>query len=218
MSPIGLQAGVVAAALFGCRLALASTPSQFHVGLYFAMGSGLVVYAKHVGLTNYDLGFAGSDSPGGGGGSGCWGSVVAALVVLSLLVVAAVPAGRRLLADDRFDQVSAADASLKLLIDIPLIVGFEELAFRGVFLGVLTRRCSERRAVAASSVLFGLWHILSAGSNPAAIAGTVIVTTVAGVVFAVVRLRDATIASPLLVHGLLNGTAYSLGWLSTHQL
>ena len=93
---------------------------------------------------------------------------------------------------------------------------FEEVLFRTVLLGALLTRWSTRTALAASSVLFGLWHVVPAwettsGSVVAtagAIVGTVVVTTVAGLLFGGLRLRSRSVVAPILAHIGTNSFAY----------
>jgi membrane protease YdiL (CAAX protease family) len=77
-----------------------------------------------------------------------------------------------------------------------------------------------------TSVLFGFWHVLPAldvtststaisqGGRPAGrrrvlltVVGTVVFTTLAGVVFAELRRRSGSIVAPLLLHWATNGLA-----------
>ena len=79
-------------------------------------------------------------------------------------------------------------------------------------------------AVAVSSLLFGLWHVLPAlqsiadnlsDETPdqklgtlAHVAGTVAATRVAGVGFAILRLRSKSILAPVIVHAAVNSSAF----------
>jgi membrane protease YdiL (CAAX protease family) len=104
------------------------------------------------------------------------------------------------------------------LVIIPLGTAlFEETIFRGVLLGVLMRATARRAAVITSAVLFGLWHVPAAlsdaqGESAAAtvgiLAGTIAVTTVAGVLFAWLRLRSGSLAAPVLAHIATNSVTY----------
>ena len=83
----------------------------------------------------------------------------------------------------------------------------------------------------ASTLLFGLWHILptldTLETNPAgdvldspagigvAIAGAVVTTSIAGVVFAWLRLRASSVVAPIVLHLAINSSAYLAGWLVT---
>ena len=157
--------------------------------------------------------------------------VIAALSVLALIAtVVAIPPSRELFADDRFLGESPTAMLYEVLLRIPLATALaEELAFRGVVLGMLLLWVSPLRAVVLSSILFGLWHVLPAfdslETNPAAdvvsgplatfgeVSVQVAVTALAGIGFAWLRLRDNHIAAPALTHWALNGSAYAAGWL-----
>jgi len=158
------------------------------------------------------------------------GAAAAAIVAGSIIALAVLPFSREFLADDRFAGESTSAMLVQVLIRIPVATALaEELAFRGVALGLLLRWMSPLRAVLASSALFGLWHILPAidalDTNPAAdlASGTlatigevgiqVLVTGIAGGAFAWLRFRATSIVAPVLAHWSLNGAAYLVGWL-----
>ena len=159
------------------------------------------------------------------------GAAAAAVLALVLAVGAALPATRDLFADRRVDQQSVTLLLYHTLVRIPLgTVVLEETLFRGVLLGLALRRWSPRAAVAFSSVLFGLWHVLPArgvsGVNPVVATATqgalrhvllvvlaVTATALAGVVFCWMRLRARSLAAPAVLHLASNGLAYLLAWI-----
>lgn len=145
-----------------------------------------------------------------------WGGVALAVVTAGYLVVLAVPSGREALADPAIAAMGTAELLVRALVLIPLgTVLFEEVAFRGVLLAVASRHLSRRAAIAGTSVVFGLWHVRTAaddvapGVDPflagASTAGTVLVTTVGGVVLAVLRLRSGSLLAPMGLHLGTNG-------------
>ena len=158
------------------------------------------------------------------------GAAAAAVLVVVLAVVAALPATRDLFADRRVDQHSVTLLLYHTLVRIPLgTVVLEETLFRGVLLGLALRRWSPRVAVAFSSVLFGLWHLLPArgvsGFNPVvatASQGTlrqvlvlllaVAATALAGAVLCWLRLGARSLAAPAVLHLAGNSLAYLLAW------
>jgi uncharacterized protein len=94
----------------------------------------------------------------------------------------------------------------------------EEVAFRGVLLGLLATLLGTRRAVVLSSLLFGLWHVRPAwgmavangaglGVGLASVAGSVVVTAIAGLAFCWLRLRTGHLAAPLVTHAGMNALA-----------
>ena len=132
--------------------------------------------------------------------------------------VLTVPAVRGAIAGS---GATPARAVRDAVLTIPLTtVVPEEFAFRGVLFGLLG---GNRRAAVASSVLFGLWHMLPAlGDGPAnatvgdivgddrrgvavRTAGTVLVTAVGGLLMAEVRLRSGSLLAPVLLHWAVNG-------------
>jgi uncharacterized protein len=157
------------------------------------------------------------------------GAVSMAIVGLAVILVALIPTARVVLADDRFIDVPTSEMLYHTLIRIPLATSVaEDLAFRGVLLGLLLAWMAPLRAVLVTSALFGLWHILPAmtslestnavgGAGSPVAVGTVIaqvmLTGVAGAVFCWLRLRAGHVTAPALAHWGLNGTAFLTGWL-----
>ncbi len=158
------------------------------------------------------------------------GAAAIGVAVLAVAVASAVPVSRALLADGRFVGVAMSGVLYETAGRIPIgTVLAEEIAFRGALLGMLLRWTSPLRATVVSSVLFGLWHVLPAiaalesatavglpaGLHVTAVAvgGQVMVTALAGVVFAWLRFRGDSLAAPALAHWGLNGAAYVAGWL-----
>ena len=150
-----------------------------------------------------------------------WGAVAVGLVAGAYVVGLAVPAIRRLFLDVRH-RVGPARAARRALLVVPLgVVVLEEVAFRGVLWGLLEVEHGAAWASAASSVLFGAWHVLPAvdgvrasrardepmarGTLVRQVAGTVVFTTVAGLVFALLRQWSGSLLAPFLLHWATNG-------------
>ncbi|SCX57169.1 CAAX protease self-immunity [Klenkia marina] len=138
-----------------------------------------------------------------------WGGLVLAVVGTGYLVALAVPPVHALL-DAAAELGTTAELLLRLLVFIPLgTVLAEELAFRGVLLGMALRRLPVRWAVVWCSVVFGLWHVSTARTPDAvdgapattlAVLGTVVATAVAGALFAWLRLRSGSLLAPVAAH------------------
>ncbi|WP_326820012.1 CPBP family intramembrane glutamic endopeptidase [Streptosporangium sp. NBC_01756] len=93
----------------------------------------------------------------------------------------AIPATRRFFRDERALSLSRSRALEEALLQVPIgTVLLEEVGFRGVLHALLARSYGPRTAVAVSSALFGLWHVLPAidmtAANPA-LSGLVSVET-----------------------------------------
>jgi len=158
------------------------------------------------------------------------GLACVAVVIAALGVVAAFPATREFLADNRFLGVGPPEMLFETLARIPIGTALaEEVAFRGVVLGMLLLWTSPLRAVVWSSALFGLWHVLPAidalatssaadiASGPfatfAEVGVQVVITAVVGAGFAWLRLASRSIVAPALAHYGINAGAYAVGWL-----
>jgi uncharacterized protein len=224
----GLALGlVVALAVAGNAVINLLIPSPVYIPAALLLAVLAVLVAVRVG--GCDAGDLGLDREQLGHGFRL-GAAVAALFALVLAVGAALPVTRDLFADRRVDPYSVTLLLYHTLLRIPLgTVVLEETLFRGVLLGLALRRWSPRVAVAFSSVLFGLWHLLPArgvsGFNPVvatASQGTlrqvlvillaVAATALAGVVFCWLRLRAHSLAAPAVLHLAGNSLAYLLAW------
>jgi uncharacterized protein len=182
-----------------------------------ALTAGLLIAARRAGLGAAALGLTRERLSDGLR----WG--VGAVVAIAVVVWAgvafaeALPFVPTLLADERA-QLEGAELAIAVLVRIPLGTAlFEEVVFRGLLLAVFLRCCPPRVAVLASSVVFGLWHIAPTavslelnGATPtsaagmAAIAGTVALTTVAGLAFTWLRWRSGSLLAPVLAHWATN--------------
>lgn len=153
--------------------------------------------------------------------------VVTLAVLLGVVLAERVPGADLLLADERA-ELSTSTLVRHALWRIPVGTAlFEEVAFRGVLLGLLLRRTSTVRAVAGSSLVFGLWHVaptmvaleinevaVTSWQGAATIAGAVGVTTVAGVLFGLLRLGSGSLLAPVLAHWATNGTGLVAAWVA----
>lgn len=190
-------------------------------------GMALLVAVARSGEVSWD--YLGLD-PGSFGQGVKVGLVGVGAVIAAVTVVAALPISRDFFADDRFVGVGTAEMLYESLIRIPLGTALaEEVAFRGVLLGLLLMWLSPLKATLISSALFGLWHILpgldALETNPAGdfaggwlgtvggVAVQVAVTALAGALFAWLRFRGRSVAASVLVHWALNAAAYVAGWL-----
>ena len=178
---------------------------------------GLTVVARASDLSAADLGLARRTWASGLR----WGGVAAAVVAAGYGIAALIPGIAGAVAED---APSWPDALLKALVLIPLTTVIpEEYAFRGVLWGLLRRQSGRRVATAVSSALFGLWHVFPALGGGAAndsvagvlgdgvagavlrVAGTVLFTGLAGVLFCELRDRSDSLLAPILLHWAVNG-------------
>ena len=152
-----------------------------------------------------------------------WAGAVIAVVAVVLAAGAALPLTRAAFRDSRY-HLDLAQALLTAFVLIPLgTVLLEEVAFRGVLWGLFRRLRGTVAATAASSALFGVWHVLPslglAASNEAVggavgtgrsaqavtVLGTVLFTAAAGVVFCELRRRSGSLLAPAGLHWAVNG-------------
>jgi len=177
----------------------------------FLLGVG-----RAAGLTWEQLGLG----PGSLARGARWGGLCAGIVVAGFAAVLAVPPAHRFLRDVRY-RLGIRSALATAFLAVPLgTVLFEEVAFRGVLWGLVEDAEGPVWATAATSLLFGTWHVLPAldlartntalaGSGSRAkvavtVLGTVAFTAAAGVLFAELRRRSGSLVAPILLHWATN--------------
>lgn len=153
--------------------------------------------------------------------------------VLTVVTIGALlPFTREFFMADRYATLSGAIIAAMIVIPLQTVIP-EELAFRGVLNSALNRATGMRGALAAGSLLFGLWHVssslgLTEGNKGLlavfgdglfgqiiGIAGAVIATAAAGFVFTWLRRRSQSLLAPIALHWSLNGAgalAAALVW------
>ena len=163
------------------------------------------------------------------------GAVAGTCAAAAVLAAAAVPATSRFFLDDRATAGAEGGGLAAGLARITFAaVPPEELTYRSALLGLWLGNGSQAGAVAWSSALFGLSHILPTRSTmgqtalgqhlerrplrqAAFVAGNVAVTGAAGAVFGWLRLRSGSVLAPLLAHVALNDSALLAG-RAAHRL
>ncbi|MGY1604567.1 CPBP family intramembrane glutamic endopeptidase [Geodermatophilus sp. SYSU D00815] len=208
----GLAGGLAAVLAAWNNLVVTRLPGYpgSYVVANVAAAAAAVAAARASGLTWEELGLARRRSPSGlRWGGACFGAVAAGYGI-----ALAVPALRPLLTDARIGGLDGGEVAYQALVRVPLgTVLWEEVAFRGVLLAALARLVSLPAALAASSALFGIWHVrptlaaLAANDvveGPWHTAGAVLLaclgTAAAGVLFCWLRLRSGSLLAPALLH------------------
>jgi uncharacterized protein len=150
-------------------------------------------------------------------------ALAAVAVVLTVIAVGALlPWTRPLFMNNNYATVSGALIASMVIIPLQTVIP-EELAFRGVLHGALTRAWGFRGVAAAGSLLFGLWHVatslgltssnvgftrLFGGGMFGMVAGVLLAvaaTGAAGFVFTWLRKRSGSLLAPIALHWSLNG-------------
>src|SRR5215218_8014603 len=160
--------------------------------------------------------------------SGCrWGlgaiGVVAGVYVVGILL----PLTRPAFQDVRYD-LPLPEALRTAFVVIPLgTVALEELAFRSVLWGMLSRHLRQWQVLLTTSVLFGFWHVMPAlhvgatnrgvsdavggAGSAAVVVGTVALTTVGGLVFGELRRRSDSVLASAGAHWATNALGVLFG-------
>jgi len=197
-------------------------PAWTYVPVNLASGTIVLLVARAGGAMASDLGLARERLRRGL----LVGVLVMAVVGIGVAAAAAIPATKGFFEDQRATEVGGGLLLYHTLLRIPLGTAvFEELAFRGVLLGLGRRLWPTRTAVLWSSVLFGLWHLLPAttlaktnsqiGDVDVAltVAAGVAATVVAGVLFASIRLYADSLVAAVLAHVATNSFAFAAAWV-----
>lgn len=165
--------------------------------------------------------------------SGARYALAAVAVVVSVIIVGALlPITRPMFMNNHYATISGALIASMIVIPLQTVIP-EELAFRGVLHGALSRAWGFRGVAVAGSLLFGLWHIatslgltssnvgftrLFGGGVVGMLAGVmlaVFATGTAGFVFSWLRRRSGSLIAPIALHWSLNGVgaiAAALVW------
>ncbi|GIE28096.1 hypothetical protein Ait01nite_011410 [Actinoplanes italicus] len=188
----------------------------------------LVLLGRRAGLSWHDLGLSRHTLLPGL--KYALGAVAAVAVVYA--IGAAIPATRPAFHDVRYHlHLSAALVTAFVVVPLGTVL-LEEVAFRGVLMGLVNRHRGAVWASLTSSVLFGLWHILPSlrlnRANDAvgsvlgtgltgqvlAVAGAVGFTALAGLLLCELRRRSGSLLAAAALHWATNG----LGLLITAGL
>jgi membrane protease YdiL (CAAX protease family) len=193
----------------------------------FAAAAAVLGIARGAGISWAELGL-GRDELSSGVRTG---AIAAAGAAGAVFAGAALPGTRSFFLDER----AAADRNGGLAAELARIafvaVPAEELTYRSALLDLRLGCGGRPGAVAWSSLLFGLSHVLPTLSTmshtalgchlaqrpqrqAAFVVGNVAVTGLAGAVFAWLRLRSGSVVAPLLAHAALNSSALLAGRLA----
>lgn len=215
----------VVTVLVGLNIARSLMSPWAVVGLSVAAAAGLLLFARHNGLTWAQLGL-GRHHLGSGGR---W-AVAAILAVAAVYAVGLLsPLTRPAFLDSRY-HFGVEKALLAAFVVIPVgTVLLEEIAFRSVLWGMLSRHMTTWRVVLVSSSLFGLWHVLpaigfasasraldvvspaGAPSTVLVVLGTVAFTALGGVVAAELRRRSGSVVASVGMHWATNSLGVLFG-------
>jgi membrane protease YdiL (CAAX protease family) len=186
-------------------------------------GVGLLAWARLDGLSWSQLGL-GRDRLA----SGCRWALGAIGVTAGVYVVGVLlPMTRPAFQDVRYHQ-PLSEALRTAFVVIPLgTVVLEELAFRSVLWGFLSRHLRQGQVMVTTSVIFGFWHVLPSlhvgasnrgvseavggASGAAVVVGSVVLTTIGGLVFGELRRRSGSVLASAGAHWATNSLGVLFG-------
>lgn len=206
--------------LYGTVLARL-VPRKYHLLLNLGIAIVAITLGFGFGLTAKDMGISINTIT-----SGIVIAIAASLIILvSTLIIAVIPPLRRYFLGDNLSNASGKLIAFEAGIRIPFSTALiEEVLFRGVLLGLLLSHHPTLVALLYASVVFGLWHIfptiatleqndatIKAIANKkhrkyAGVAGTVVITGIAGLLFGYLRILANSIIAPWLVHWTINAS------------
>lgn len=215
---VHLDVAVVVVALVVTNLIAHFTTPWAGIAVVPVAAVGLVALMRANGLDWVDLGLGREHWKSG------LGYAVAAVAVVGSVIAVGVllPVTRPMFLNHRYATVSGALIASMLVIPLQTVIP-EELAFRGVLHGALSRAWGFRGVALAGSLLFGLWHVATSlgltssnigltrvlgGGIPGMLAGValaVLATGAAGFVFSWLRRRSGSLIAPIALHWSLNG-------------
>lgn len=219
-----VSTGLVVAALVVLNVVDHLLPS----GLWFAPVAALALlgFARYRGLSWEQLGL-GRDRVRSGA---LWAGSAIAVVAVIYVVGVVLPVTRPAFLDARY-HLGVAGALVSAFVVIPVgTILLEEVAFRSVLWGMLSRHMAAWRVLLISSVLFGLWHVLPAlhlasandgvreairgagtSGNVLVVAGTVAFTALGGVVAGELRRRSGSLLASAGMHWATNALGVLFG-------
>jgi uncharacterized protein len=191
-------------------------------------GVALLVGARLSGLTWAQLGLSRDRAASGLR----WALGAVGLVAAVYLVGVLVPVVRPAFQDARY-HLDLPDALFTAFVVIPAgTVLLEEIAFRSVLWGMLSRHLKTWQVLVTTSVLFGLWHILPSlhlgaqnravsgatggESSALVVAATVLFTTLGGLVFGELRRRSGSVLASAGAHWATNALGVLVGLMAWH--
>ena len=207
---------------------ITTIPGAFHQRFYVAGNLAflaLLLLWAHFGLhlSTHEMGLTWSEA----GTSAIWGVVVGITISGPLfLLLVAPPSFRARFGDPRTAGFTRREAAYRGLVRIPLGTAFfEEVAFRSILYGALLS-FGVWQGIWGSSLVFGLWHVRptldlarARGEKGlhrlamSAIAG-IVVTIIAGGIFAIMRHQTNSVVGPILAHALINSLTLGASYLN----
>jgi membrane protease YdiL (CAAX protease family) len=133
-----------------------------------------------------------------------YGMAAGAAAALGVAAITALPPVRRAMAKRELP----AHPGRWLLLSIPIgTVWPEEAAYRATLGSVAEAAFGPRNGRLLQAAAFGLWHIVDARVTGQPVAGTVLLTGVAGWFFGWLHARSGSLAAPMLAHLAVNEAA-----------
>jgi len=222
-----MKALFLSTALVVYNIAVSLLPTKAHSFAYVPLNvlaaAILLLWARRVAtLSPAQLGF----TPGYSSiTSATWGIGIGLAIGLPILLVLLLFRSHLPLHSlEAFTSTGIPDLLWRIIIWVPFgTVMLEETAFRGVLFAVVEQDSGLQRALILSSVAFALWHIgvvirglatgnLGPQSAILAFLAISIVTFIAGLGLAFVRVRTSSLVGPMVIHWVVNSLVTLALW------
>lgn len=204
-------------------------PKKFYSFVNLIVSFGAVCYGLFYGLSFEKLGLTANYILKGVP----FGLIIGLLISVVILLMTSQKKLRKLFSSTTKNKYNTKTFFYELCFRIPFGTALsEEVIFRSVLLAILLSNHTRVTAIIASAILFGLWHIFptlhtikdhdplaemmdnSTKRNFVAVIITIISTSFAGIIFAVLAIITGSFIASWIVHASINGFATLGGYLS----
>lgn len=214
---------ILLALLIVCYGALLSyaLPKNTHIALNILFAGIAVFVGLLSGLSLDSMGLAVSALAQGA----LYAAGIIAVIIVGMGIASRLPFIGSFFANEAFSAVSKKRVFYEAGFRVPLGTALlEEVLFRGLLLGLLLQNNSVEVALLISSVIFGLWHIFPTvnqleenqaakdmvagkrGRRVLSVIAVVVTTTIAGILFGILRVWSGSLITPWLVHWAINAS------------
>lgn len=214
---------ILLALLIVCYGALLSyaLPKNTHIALNLLFAGIAVFVGLLSGLSLDAMGLAVSSLAKGA----LYAAGIIAVIIIGIGIASRLPYIGSFFANESFSSVSKKRVFYEAGFRVPLGTALlEEVLFRGLLLGLLLQNNSTEAALLLSSLIFGLWHIFPTvnqleenqaakemvagkrGRRILSVLAVVLTTTVAGILFGLLRVWSGSLITPWLVHWAINAS------------
>lgn len=202
-------------------------PKKYYSFSNILIAFGAIIYALSIGLTVTQLGLSVVQLKNGI----LFGVLLSLPIIVIIMALTSQKNLRKHFSAAPGKNYNVRVFSYEFFFRIPFGTAFsEEVIFRSVLLAILISNHSNQTAVIISSLVFGLWHIFptlhtakshdpliemmdnTRRRNTIAVVTSVLATTAAGIIFALITIKAGSFTASWLVHCTINGFTTLAGY------